>query len=280
MDKLDECIKLFNISLTNSLEREDFFRIDYDPERIDINYSDCISLYDLVSSFNKLHLSFKREYSELPKLDLGKEITVNDFTKIDDELRVLDMSVYKPKAFNENYLYLYLREINGVSMPYITNDQGSIHSDNFYKSNVKIPSQTVKQYLDLFEKYQVLFELYKHLKNKIIFNSGPYFLNTRINSIDNNFLDDMDCFKISLNANYYMKPSDHIDISVNLGNIFGIDAEESNIILGDDDIEPTVELCTDILKRIYIHNKYLGKEKNNNKENVIDKVKVLKTFNN
>ena len=278
MDRIDACIKSFNIPLTNTLEREDFFRIDYDLERIDINYNDCISLYDLINSFNKMHLAFKKEFSELEKLDLGKEISVVDFTKYDDELRVLDLAVYKPKASNENYLYLYLREINGVSMPYITNDKGSIHSENYYKSNVKIPAKTVKKYLDLFEKYQVLFELYKHLKNKIVFNNGTHFLNTRICSIDSNFLDEMDSFKVTLNASYHMMPGDHIDLSVNLGNIFGVSEEECNIIIGDEDIEPTVELCTDILKRIYIHNNYLGKEKNNNKEDVINKVKVLKNF--
>ena len=48
MEKIDKCIKSFNIALTDTLAREDFFRIDYTQERINVNYNDCTSLFDLI----------------------------------------------------------------------------------------------------------------------------------------------------------------------------------------------------------------------------------------
>lgn len=39
-----------------------------------MDYANSISFYHLVDSFNKLYLSFKKDYEKLRKLDLGEDI--------------------------------------------------------------------------------------------------------------------------------------------------------------------------------------------------------------
>lgn len=270
MNKLDKCIKSFNIPLTNTLEREDFFRIDYNQDRISINYSECISLYDLIVSFNKLYLLFKNDYKKLEKLDFGKKINVLNYTNIKDELRVLELLVYKPSVVNDNYTHLYLREINGVSMPYISNDIGSIHCDDYYKKNVKIPAKVVKSYLDLFDKYELLFKICKRLKNNLVFNDEIILLHTRIESNEANFLDEMESFIVSLHSN---SDGNHIDIAVNLGNELNINIDNSLIYIDGEDIKLSNELCIEVLKKIFIYSNYLERNRKDN-----SKIKVLKNI--
>ena len=226
-----------------------------------------------------MHIAFKKEYDELERFDLGKRIDIKSFVKYVDSngksCRVLDILVEKPKMIDEEYTYLYLREINGVSMPYITNERGSYINDNgYYNKFIRLDAKLVKKYLSLFEKYQLLFDLYSYLNNQVVYADGTNFLFTRIDSEDNSFLDNMDSFRVSLSTNHVLDSGDHINIKVNLDQELNIDLENSRIKLGDEDISINDEICLDILKRIYVNGKYLEKNtKRNNKDN--SKVKML-----
>lgn len=258
MNELNNCLNEMNLAYTNVLNNEN-----------------SISLYDLINSFNKMYSSFKKEYEKLEKLDLGKDISFLGFTKKNNILRVLDMLVYRPNIISDKYTHLYLREINGVSMPYITNEIG-LHSDNgYYNKTIKLPAKVVKDYLDLFEKYELLFELYQHLKNNTIFNNGNYLLYTRIDNINRNILDNIESFKIVMDSNKYIEAGNHIDIKVNLGNSLSIDIADSSIRLGDISIPVDNELGIDILKKISINGIYLEKDKHKVVENRSAKTKVL-----
>ena len=92
MKELEESIKYFNLVFTDTLVSEDFSRVGFDLDKKKVNYDNCISLYDLISKFNKLYSLFKKEYRDLDKLDLGKNVEVLDFSKFDlfgDNIRFL-----------------------------------------------------------------------------------------------------------------------------------------------------------------------------------------------
>ena len=274
MNELNTCLKKFNLSFTETINIDECYGKDLDIDNIEINRNNCISLYDLIEAFNRMHRAFKSEYNHLNKLDLGKEINVLNFIKYEEELRVLDMLVYKPSMINEKYTYLYLREVNGKIMPYITNEIG-FHSDNgFYRVPVKLPVKSVKAYLDLFEKYELLFELYKSLGNRIIYNDGTNMLYTRIDSANSRFLDDLSYFKVGMDANYFMKPGNHIDINVKLGKKITVDYEGNSINLNGKTLEGYNSTYLNILKNIYVNGRFLNNERFQ-KETEHDYVKVL-----
>ena len=276
MNELNNCLKKFSLSYTDTIDINDFYGKETDINNIEINYDNCISLYNLICAFNKMHIAFKKEYDKLEKLDLGKDVNVLSFTKIEDRLRVLEMILYKPTLIDQNYAYLYLRELNGVIKPFITNDMGSIHNDNgFYRNSIKLDHNKVRKYLDLFEKYELLFKLYKYLENRLIFTDGTNTLLTKIESEKGKFLDNMKSFRVRMDANYYMKPNSHIDIFVDLGEEISPSISGSSIVVNDKSINFDKEMCLNILKNVYINGKYLEKESYRKNEIDDNKVKVL-----
>ena len=258
MGNLEKSIKSFNLAFTDTLESADLTRVDFDPANIVINYDKCISLYDLIVSFNKMHSAFKKELDDLPKLDLGKEVRAMKFAKHESDMRYLELRVYGPYMVNRNYIFLCLREILGKPLPYITNGQ-TIHSDDYFQETIKIPPKVVKGYLDLFDKYQLLFELYQHLRNKKIFDDFTYSLQTGIDSQDDNFFDQMTSFIVKLDND----STDHIQIFVNLGDEeLDVDLDESYINLDGKIVKPDKDGYLDILKKTYVNGSHLGKNGN------------------
>lgn len=59
-EKLDKYIKESNFVFTDTIDRLDFCRVDFDIDKTKVNYVDSISLLRLVTSFNKLYLSFRK----------------------------------------------------------------------------------------------------------------------------------------------------------------------------------------------------------------------------
>jgi hypothetical protein len=264
---------------TDTLERN-YLGKEVDFDKIEEDHTNCISLYDLISSFNKMHMAFMKEYNELDKLYLGSRIEVKGFTKITDSegnvVRILDVFVRNPIMIREDYTYLYLREINGVSKPYITNDMG-LHSDKgYYRQNIKLDNNKVTKLLDLFEKYQLLFDLYKYLRSQVVYGDGTFHLITRIDGNKDKFVDKMNNFRVSLSSNHVMNQGNQINIKVNLGNELEIDLDNSRINLGGEEIEPNKDICMDILKRVFVNGKYLEKQSDNKElEEENSKVKML-----
>ena len=81
MNELDRFIKDVNLVFTNTISRIDFCRVDFDISSQEINYDNTINLYKLVSSFNRLYMSFKKKYDSLNKLKLSKDLKILRFDK-------------------------------------------------------------------------------------------------------------------------------------------------------------------------------------------------------
>lgn len=258
MEKLDKYIKECNLVFTDTVDRSDFCRVGFDVDETEVNYVDSINLFHLVSSFNKLYLSFKKECDELDKLNLGKTIEVLSFEKFDyngDSYRNLVLYIDNPVITNHKDTILYLREINGEIKPFVTNDI-NLFDKNYYRENVKINNDIAKKYLDLFDKYSLLLEIYNHLKNNQLFGDGTNCIFTVIDNCNSNLLEGLRTFKLSFSSVYF-DTEYYAEFLINLGDNFGLDYDNCNIILDCENIKTDEEVCRKILNNVYLNKKYV-----------------------
>lgn len=222
----------------------------------EIDFSNSISFFELVKSFNELYLLFKKDYDRLRKLNLGKELEILGFRryKTDNSIyRVLVIYIDNPDReiceYGETLLYLFSK--NGKIDNFITNGI-NIFDKNYYKERIKLDEELVKGYLDFFEKYSLLLDSYNFLKNKFILGNGTTTLFSKING---NLLDGLFTFEVSF-GNIYFNSEDYINVVFNLGDDLSIDYEESQVILGLEKIGNKKEVIDKT-----IHNLFINREK-------------------
>ena len=262
MDKLEKYIKELNLVFTDTVNRLDFCRVDFDSDKAEVNYVDCISLLHLVSSFNKLYLSFKKEYEELEKLNLGKNIEVLNFDKFDfgkDNYRLLTIYIDDPIITNHKDTLLYLREINGKIKSFVTNDANPFDK-NYYCEDVILNDEVAKRYLDLFEKYSLLLEIYNHLKNNQLFGDGTNCIFTVIDNYNSNLLEGLKTFKISIGSTYF-NTEYYAELLINLGENFGIDYDNCKLVLDNEELDKAN--YDRLFENVFINKKYTKKKINN-----------------
>lgn len=261
MNNLDKLLKEYSLVFTNTTTREDFWRnnsTNYIEEK-EINYEKCTSLFDLINSFNKLYMMFKKEYDELEKLDLGKSVEVieiSKFTYDNDNYRVVRLYIDEPKITNHPYTVLHLREINGEMKSFVTNEKDSFDK-NYYRDHVKLDNELSKKYLDFFLKYQDFFEAYRYLRAQYLYGDGSYCAHSRIGKYGDQLLDGLYNFKIIFGDTY----SNFFRISINLGKNFGIDYDNCSYEKNGEKISLTKEECIEILKKTYINKEYTKRSK-------------------
>ena len=258
---LEGFIKEYNLVFTNTNKHNEIRGEINDIILRKVNYDNCISLFELVSSFNKLYMMFKKEYDELEKLDLGKKVSFCKFDKFsynNDNYRELCLYIDEPKMTNHSDTLLYLSEVNGEMKSFVSNN--AYFNDDYYQEPVSLDLEISKEYLDLFEKYRLLFEVYENLKNNCVFRDGPYGMYTEIdNIIDTNILDGLKKFKIYfgdtyMNAEYFTK------LSINLGEEFGIDYDNCSYKSNLKKIPLSNDDYMKILKNTYINREYVKDE--------------------
>ena len=257
MEKLDKYIKECNLVFTDTIGRMDFCRVGFDVDKTEVNYDDSINLWQFVSSFNKLYLSFKKEYDELEKLNLGKSIEALHFRKFDsdnDKYRVLIAYIEEPTITKHEDTVLYLREINGEMKPFVTNDKNPFDK-SYYCENVTLNNDVAKKYLDLFEKYSLLLETYKYLRNNQIFGDGTNYIFTSFDNYNSNLLEGLNYIKLSIGSSYF-DTEYFVEFLINLGENFGIDYDNCKMVL--DCEKPTVDNASydRVIKSVFLNKKY------------------------
>ncbi len=267
---LDELIKKFNLVFTDTIKKRDLYRVDLD--KTDANIDNSISLYDLVTSFNKLYNDFKKKYDKLEKFDFCKKQYPCRFFEFnfDGYYRVLELLIdgCNPEKFKGNdELELNLEEKDGKNESYATNGANS-WDDDYYNEDIEIDNNLVKEYLDLFQEYNFLMELFYRLKEDIVFSDGTFSIVSKIrngNTIDVMFGEDIDTLKLCIFASYFDQFNEII-ITFKLGNDISIDLDNSRVTLNGNKIDINSEMCFDILKRIYLNSKYLEELRSDERE--------------
>ena len=222
MKNIDNFIKEMSLIFTNTLTRYDFCQVRFNLDKISINYHNTISLYCLVYKLNKLYQKFKKEYEKLDKLDVAHNIEIIGFNK-SNEYKSLAIYLDKPKVCDFDEIVLVLESINNNIKTFITNS--SYYHKTHYAEEIFLDVNKVKAYLDLFDKYDDLFRLYKILKNEFLFGDGTYYLFSKINGDFLNNLNSFNLFFGNEGLNYY----NNANITLNLGEQLEIDYDKSII---------------------------------------------------
>lgn len=258
---LEKLIKTFNLIFTNTSTVRDFCRVNYDRDKDTVNYENSISLYDLVFSFNKLYNAFKKKYDALDKFDFCKEQFPKWYSEFNSDGHYRDLEIFidgcDPKRFkNHEYLELNLREIDGKNTSFVISEEHNPFDPNYYYSGIEIDDDIVKKYLDLFQEYNFLMELFYHLRQSTVFSDGTHSLFSSFNNYNIMFGEEVDTFKFSVFASYFDMFNEVI-ITLKLGDELTIDLDNSRIALDEKKIDINSDMCFEILKRIYINGKYL-----------------------
>ncbi len=278
MEKLDNCIKTWNLIFTDTLKSEDLCTRDFNLSKSEVNYQNCISLYNLVYAFNKLYLAFKKEYNELEKIEMGRSIEIVQFKKFSDEdgkeYRTLIIDIDEPTIINQPDTLLYLRDIDGQMETFVTNNLNPFDK-NYYFKYVSLDNEKVKKYLDLFEKYKLLLELYYYLRMQLVFGDGSTILQTKINDGNSNLFDNLENSNITMASLGWLSANDEANISIHLGDNFDVDSTNSSLILDGVNMDTDASTYTKILQSVYINGQYLSEYKDRNKDSKNDNVKPL-----
>lgn len=250
MSEIDKFIKEMNLVFTNTLTRYDFCQVGFNLNKTTINYDNTISLYCLVYKLNKLYQKFKIEYEKLDKLDIADNIEIIGFNKT-TEYKSLAIYLDKPKICDFDEIVLVLENIHDNIKTFITNN--SYYHKTHYAEEIFLDVNKVKAYLDLFEKYDYLFKLYKALKNEFLFGDGTYYLFSEING---DFLNNLNSFKLFFGnegLNYY----NNANITLNLGEQLEIDYDKSIINFNGNELNYGIDK---VLKATNINKKILNKK--------------------
>lgn len=249
----EKYIKFLNTVFTDEVKRRDLEGLN--PLVKEVNYDDSISLFNLVSAFNELYKSFKKEYAELEKLPLGKSIEFLEFSKFtydNDNCRVLMMYIDEPIITNHPDTILYLREINGEILSFVNNRLMRPLAKDYYRETVELNNEIVKKYLDLFEKYDQLLKMYNYFKNQFVFGDGS---NTIVTAINGDLLEDLHEFKISFGT------FDEItELVINLGDNFGLSYDKCHFIVYDKEEIVQNTDYDNLFNNVYLNKIYTSEE--------------------
>ena len=263
MEELEKCIKRWNLVFTKTCDRLDFCIVGFDINNQKVNYEKSISLYDLIVSFNKLYTEFENEYKELQKYPLAKKEEYIDFAKFkngSDLLRVLIMYIEGNIYSKHQKTILYLREVNGMMRPFVTNNVNRLNID-YYNEDVYVDEDKAKKYLDLFEKYKYLFDIYNDLKNSFIYSDGTYTITSSIDDCKSNILEGLNKLSLYIGASYFDSES-YIKLVINLGENFGIKYDECSTVIDSEERQLSGELLEKVFNEIHIDESFTRKRKN------------------
>ena len=249
---IDNFLKECNLIFTNTVTvREELIN----TKGKKANYDNCITLFQLVYSFNKLYTMFKKDLDKLEKLNLGEKIELISTGKADirnTPFRYAKFYIEKPNFIDKENTTLLINETNGELKAYIENDQR-----NYEEVNIK-NLDLFKKYLDLFEKYEELIDTYNFLKCAKIKGLGCCGLFTTIDNYRSNLLEGLNEFEISFGRTS-MFSEDFANIAFNLGPKLSINKEKCKFKISNELIPLTSKGYGKLLKRIYVNNDNLKK---------------------
>lgn len=283
MDKLEKSLKIFSLVFSETVDSHSVYdKVD----TLDVNTESCISLYDLLYAFNKMYRAFKKEYNELEKPDIGK---LYDFVSFD---RYDDMEGFRALTGDNQYkrsLLLYVdnsKLYNGRDIDMTIVEHGDEIFANLFPcddplkiKHVILDKELYTKYLDFFEKYSLLLEIFSYIRCSTIYGDGCYslFINLNETSIPR-FNTDIKSIKVHFGSTFFMSPGDHITIMLKPDEELHVDLENSRILIDDEEIDATEEDYFKCLKSVYVKGKRLEDSLRQKGESKAEaKVKMLKS---
>lgn len=243
----------FNLASTMTVKnREEWTDVLNNNISMDVDYTDSVSLYHLVDSFNQLYLKFKKDQESLPGLgSVGDtRIVKYNYSENNDYERLVFFvdNYYSDKRFKYGEGILYIERIDDVYKSYLTNGLLSFE-EGFVRKYLSLSEDNMKKYLDFGSKYDVLIDGFNYFKNKQVFGNGTTMIFTKING---KLLSGIDTFEISL-GNIYFNYEDYVNIVFRLGDKLEIDYEYSKVKLNNVLYEDERSVIDELVKKIYVN---------------------------
>ena len=112
MDELEALIKELNLVFTGTMDKYEFASPNFNLKEKLVEYKNCISLYKLISDFNKQYNAFLEDYHKLDLLKKYEMASMIIYTSYPNE-RYRDLTLYVPSLHSE-YNTIDLCEKNGM----------------------------------------------------------------------------------------------------------------------------------------------------------------------
>ena len=154
-------IQTFNTYATNTVKNTNEFNKE---ENIVLDYTNCVSLKEVMDTFNKLYLDFMADYATMPKLNYAFYENFISF-----EENTLFMALYNVKGITDNdeYKNFIIEEKDGNIEAYLFNQ------DKSYNKKVDdISKYVLRGYYNLAKKHEVFLKTCEHFFEKLIFCRG------------------------------------------------------------------------------------------------------------
>ncbi len=228
----------YNLSLVNGNE----VMINEDNQE-KIDYTDKISLIDLITKFNNLYLMFKKDYKKIKKFDLVKRIELADF-KESNNIKQLILNLYVINK-NGDSAKLYINRFCNIVESYIVSDR-PLHSERKY---IKLNLDIIDGYFNLLEKYKELIDICKSIKEKFLFQNDKGAL---IGKLNGNILYNLDSFEFIF-ISYGNTSADIVELGYKLGKVpylLGADVKIAGETI--DKKSEISKVSNHILKNLYI----------------------------
>lgn len=243
----------FNLASTMTVkDREEWTDVLNNNISMDVDYTDSVSLYHLVDSFNQLYLKFKKDQESLPGLVVvgDTRIVKYNYSENNDYERLVFFvdNYYSDKRFKYGEGILYIERIDDVYKSYLTNGLLSFE-EGFVRKYLSLSEDNMKKYLDFGCKYDVLIDGFNYFKNKQVFGNGTTMIFTKING---KLLSGIDTFEVSL-GNIYFNYEDYVNIVFRLGDKLEIDYEHSKVKLNNVLYEDERLVIDELVKKIYVN---------------------------
>ena len=269
MREFDLFLKEMNLIFTGTSKEKEIYDNDV-IETTKVNYDNTINLYNLFKSYNELYLLFQEEYGKMNKINFGNDTKFINFIKFEHkgELhRILTFEILEPKNGNyEKGCYLHLLQNGNQFTSNITN---GVYAESKKDVTKDVMDEVeIKKYLDLFEKYHMLFKLQERFNREKIVGDGCCMLYATIlgNILDGNNRVDI------LMGSFYMNTSYSVKLVINLGENFGLNKEKCEIILDNEKVNHTDENLYKSFNGVYLSKKNLCEKEDNN--HTFEKVKI------
>lgn len=262
---------IYDINLVFTLTAKDIYEscsVINNGRKRKIDYKNCITLYDLVNTFNQVYIKYLEDQDRIMECIrvYGKEVYYA-YHSIDEkeDFCLLSLDAVEPYSniLEGDMAYIYLIKDNGEYRVSANNGLNRFNKD--YKSNeIEIDIEEIKRLLDLIIKHDLFLESYRDLRSKFVFGNGTSVLFTDINGDIN---DRLNIMKLTF-GNAYFNSTDYVEVIFRLGEELEISYEESKVTIDDEeviDINRKIEIINRLISEIYINcdklnNLYLNRD--------------------
>ena len=257
MYRFEKFVRLLNFVFTKTIDERAAFSKNYDLSYRRIRYNNCYSLKEIMDLFVLAHNNFKEEYDNLDKFDLGDdlEFEFNKSNHKEENHRYLTVFIKNPTFANIESGYLFMQEVNGeIKCLFTDADYDAPNVDDMI---VNLDEDKVREYLDLFEKYQSLLKFYQRYNQSILFRGNSCSLYLRIYSKNDNVLDDMERMWFYISIEPEFNGGNSLIINYDLVNNT---ITRSSVEINNRNYKLNEKEFLNLLNSIYISKDYINKE--------------------